>query len=516
MDGISFQNSDVPDDVFKHLGNCKQLTGVSCNGCKELTDQALAHLATFRRLRTLNVSGAKITDVGVAHLAGLTELETVDLSDTRITGRSLDTLKNCKHIVKLLVGATDFTDEDLGKLTSFPMLKNLTVDSSQLTARGTKHLANLSALDRLTVVSDSGWTGEPLQSLPDMPRLSLLFHATDEQLRHAASMKGLKELNVTFQNSVTDQGLAFLANSPSLETLTIQSTNGRITDAGLKHLESLTTLKTFNLSGVQVTAAGMDSFKRKRPDCTISFETVGQSPTSDSRPTDEELLQRLTALDWKPGTFESDLYGCVAAPATIDGIPADWQLLPSGVGGSLSRSGKYILRGRNPTMVIDARTGKCLNSFPTPKETTGFNWSYDDEYIAYIAGNRLHIQHREAVTRHEIVRLRFSTGVTPAWAPDNRTIAVVGHDGNTHQMQLFSATGVLLREFEATSAWYTHWSPDGNTSCCMTTIECPFTTLGQDDSCAQLTRWPVVERKNVNGRPTAERCLSGVKPTTGK
>jgi len=63
-----------------------------------------------------------------------------------------------------------------------------------------------------------------------------------------------------------------------------------------------------------------------------------ESAARQSSPTDTEVLRRLADVNWEPGSSESDLYGCVAAPAALTGIPAAWQVIARGTG-QLSRTG---------------------------------------------------------------------------------------------------------------------------------------------------------------------------------
>ncbi len=56
---------------------------------------------------------------------------------------------------------------------------------------------------------------------------------------------------------------------PMLESLRLGKT--KITDAGLKHISGLR-LSSINLSGTQVTAAGVEDFKRQTPGCTIYWQ----------------------------------------------------------------------------------------------------------------------------------------------------------------------------------------------------------------------------------------------------
>ncbi len=184
-----------------------------------------------------------------------------------------------------------------------------------------------------------------------------------------------------------------------------------------------------------------------------------------ARPADAQLLRRLADVDWKLGSFESDLYGYVAAPAEIPGIPADWQIRAKG-GGNLSRTGKYMRFGDDPAYVVSARTGKVLNTLCTPglESSHKMVWSPDDNYLAHSpdSGGTLDIQHRDGVSFH----LAFKTGLyslhKPSWSPDGSKIAIPGADGTLTKVKVFSHSGELLHVFNAPE--FTRealWSPNG-------------------------------------------------------
>ena len=59
----------------------------------DLTDGALKHVASLRRLRQLDVSGSRITDAGLPQLYGLQQLEELHISMTHVTDSGLRKLQ---------------------------------------------------------------------------------------------------------------------------------------------------------------------------------------------------------------------------------------------------------------------------------------------------------------------------------------------------------------------------------------------------------------------------------------
>jgi hypothetical protein len=60
----------------------------------DVTDAGLAHLTELKSLRQLNLRGTRITDIGLAHLEGLRNLERLDLRETRVTASGIAALRD--------------------------------------------------------------------------------------------------------------------------------------------------------------------------------------------------------------------------------------------------------------------------------------------------------------------------------------------------------------------------------------------------------------------------------------
>jgi ankyrin repeat protein len=105
---IELMPMDVPDEGFRHVGQCAQLESLWCMYCRDTTDAATEHIAGLSKLkryyagstlitdRSLEILGrmtslervilehcAGITDAGVAHLAGLPRLREITLDGLR-------------------------------------------------------------------------------------------------------------------------------------------------------------------------------------------------------------------------------------------------------------------------------------------------------------------------------------------------------------------------------------------------------------------------------------------------
>ncbi len=162
----------------------------------------------MRSLKKLNIGkrGQKgqITDAGMVHLGQIGSLEYLDLPNNGITDKGLAhiaTLKNLKHL--WVCGSSN----------------------SPLTNTALKHVSKLQSLEYLLIGG---------------------IRFTDIGMDDLAKLTNLKELNLVYVESITNEGLARLKTLKLLEKLDISSCQN-ITISGLSHLNAL-----HNLSKLQV------------------------------------------------------------------------------------------------------------------------------------------------------------------------------------------------------------------------------------------------------------------------
>jgi Leucine-rich repeat (LRR) protein len=89
---------------------------------------------------------------------------------------------------------------------------------------------------------------------------------TDAGLAHLQGLTSLQGL-VLDKTQVTDAGLAHLQGLTSLRGLYLENT--QVTDAGLAHLQGLTSLQELYLNNTQVTDAGLAELRKALPNLQI-------------------------------------------------------------------------------------------------------------------------------------------------------------------------------------------------------------------------------------------------------
>lgn len=199
------------------------------------------------------------------NIAGLEELSL----STDAHGDDLQVLNTLSALRKIYLTAWKAGPELFGILGELQSLEELRLDTSFQVGRNgfeARHLEPLRKLTRLRHISaaDMDFTDEMLEYLAGLSDLEFLYTGnsvtvTDRGLAHVADLRKLRSL-VLHRIMATDAGLAFLADMPELEWLDIPS--DRYTDAGMVHLASMPKLGRVTLSGCQVTDFGASILAR--------------------------------------------------------------------------------------------------------------------------------------------------------------------------------------------------------------------------------------------------------------
>jgi hypothetical protein len=236
------------DDLFAYVSH------VTLSGKYERDD--------FRALRELPklddvYGGQLITDAElVAHISCISKLRTLAL---KTSGDILGDLSAAKELESLTLYGDKICDADLHVLPRLRKLKHLGFLRTQLTAAGMEHVSQMPELRTLRIYDGMAIDDTALIPIGRLSRLEDLALGqtgiTDDGLRHLHGLNQLKKLDLRITN-ITDEGIAHLASFDKLQELTL---NANITDAGMRKLTALQSLKYLNLPGSPVTDEGMKS-----------------------------------------------------------------------------------------------------------------------------------------------------------------------------------------------------------------------------------------------------------------
>jgi len=90
---ITIHNSAINDDaleLFEHLEGLREL---SLLGCKNVTDDGVAHLKGLTSLNKLALSGTQVSDDGLKYLVDMKNLEILMLQQTNVTDEGVAELQ---------------------------------------------------------------------------------------------------------------------------------------------------------------------------------------------------------------------------------------------------------------------------------------------------------------------------------------------------------------------------------------------------------------------------------------
>ena len=201
-DGSGVTADDVA--LFARLDGLRKLRILNC---REFDDAMVSQLGSLPALESLAITNSGITDAAVATIAAsFPELVELDLSsNTNLTGAAMKSI------------------------TALPKLERLTLVQTRFNDLNTRRLSRLGALEVLDLRGNMEAGDMTLGVVGGLPKLRAFKHRS---------------------TVVTDDGMAELANSGTLESLLLQ--DFAITDASGLHLAALanlTSLEIFRCQG---------------------------------------------------------------------------------------------------------------------------------------------------------------------------------------------------------------------------------------------------------------------------
>lgn len=204
-------------------------------------------------------------------LAGVALVMTASLGAADASGWITDaggvvTRDRAGRIIAVDLRGSWVTDADLAGLAQLPDLARLDLSLTRISDHGLQQLKDARAITDLNLHYDELITDAGLSALKNWKRLRRLnargTRITDTSLRHLAGVSSLESLDVGYAQ-ITDAGLGALTSLPNLKELTIGG--NKLTDTGLQPLRQLPGLRYLDLSGAQRTDSGLWSVSLAEP-----------------------------------------------------------------------------------------------------------------------------------------------------------------------------------------------------------------------------------------------------------
>ena len=237
----------ISDHGLRELKGATAITDLNLRYAELITDEGLLVVRNWHHLRRLNLRGTKITDMTLQHLSGMSTLESLDIGFVQVTDVGLDQLTYLPSLTELMLGGNKLSDVGLQSLRQLTGLTYLDLGGAQRT--------------------DSGlWS----------------VSITDAGMEAIASLRNLRHLRLN-GTSVSGRSLEKLKGLRLLERFDLQDCK-HVGDDAIPTLSSLPSLRIIDLTGTPVTAEGIATLRRARPNCRILAGSSGAKPPAEETP----------------------------------------------------------------------------------------------------------------------------------------------------------------------------------------------------------------------------------------
>ncbi|MDQ6707410.1 MAG: hypothetical protein M3Z85_15710 [Acidobacteriota bacterium] len=241
----------ITDQGMQEIKNLRGIEDLSLRFTEYVTDEGIAAIKDWKRLKRLNLHGTKVGDTGLEHIAGIAPLESLDVGSTLMTDVGLERLTTLPNLRRLAMGANELGDAGLQALRQMPNLTYLDLSGRQGTDKNVWTIA----------MSDSGL--EAVLSLKELRELRFGCSSI------GVGIEGAKFAEVSLL-SVTPKWLERMQSLTKLERLKLQGCN-RIDDESVATLIAMPALREVDLRGTSVSEKGAAALKSARSGLMVYF-----------------------------------------------------------------------------------------------------------------------------------------------------------------------------------------------------------------------------------------------------
>jgi internalin A len=271
--GVSLRGTWVGDADLRHLGELPELSDLDLS-LTHITDQGMSETRTLPGVTELNLYFAEyVTDEGIASIKDWKKLRILNLHGTKVSDTALEHIAGISTLESLNVGSTLMTDVGLERLTSLPNLKELTMGGNELGDAGLQALRQMPGLTYLDLSGRQGtdknvWT----IAMSETGLAAVLTLKNLRELRFACVSIGVgiegTRLGEVSLLTVTPKWLDELKALPKLEKLKLQGCD-RVDDQAVQTLVAMPNLHEVDLQGTSVTEQGAARFRAAKPSAVV-------------------------------------------------------------------------------------------------------------------------------------------------------------------------------------------------------------------------------------------------------
>jgi len=273
--GVDLRSTWVTDTDLRRLARLPHLTHLDLS-LTRITDQGMQELKSLTGIVDLNLRFAEyVTDEGLAAIKSWKKLKRLNVHGTKISDTTLDHISGITTLESLNIGSAMVTDVGLERLSSLPNLKELTMGGNELGDAGLQALRQLPGLTYLDLSGRQGtdsnvWT----ISMSDTGLDALLTLKELRELRFGCTSLGVGIEGTRFATvsamSVTARWLERMRAFSKLERLKLQGCD-RVDDDAMQVLASFPGLQEADLKGTAVTGNGIAILRAAKPKIRIYY-----------------------------------------------------------------------------------------------------------------------------------------------------------------------------------------------------------------------------------------------------
>lgn len=251
LDYLNLSLTRITDQGMQEIKNLRGIVELNLYFAEYVTDEGLAAIKEWKKLKRLNVHGTKVSDSTLEHISGITTLESVNVGSAMLTDVGLERLSTLTNLKELTMGGNELGDAGLQALRQIPTLTYLDLSGRQ----GTD--SNVWAIS----MSDVGL--EAVLTLKELRELR--FGCTSI----GVGIEGAKFAEVSAM-SVTPNWLERMKSLRKLEKLKLQGCD-RVNDDSIKTLIAMPALREVDLKGTAVTEKGVAALRAAKPNAVVYF-----------------------------------------------------------------------------------------------------------------------------------------------------------------------------------------------------------------------------------------------------
>jgi internalin A len=242
LTNLDLSLTHITDEGMQEMKGLRGITDFNLYFAQYVTDEGVAAIKDWKKLKRLNLQGTKAGDSALEHIAGLTNIESLNLGSTMMTDIGLERLTSLTNLRELTMGGNELGDAGLQALRQMPGLTYLDLSGRQgndkniwtiaMSNLGLQAVLSLKNLNELRFACTSTTVGVEGSKLGEVSTLSV----TREWLEQMKSLPRLKVLQVQGCNRINDDAVSALLALPALHEADLKGTS--VTEQGAAKLRS--------------------------------------------------------------------------------------------------------------------------------------------------------------------------------------------------------------------------------------------------------------------------------------